>query len=199
MARTQHSPALIVLDPQKVYTSPQSELFCKQPKRTIGQINRLIDYFVKARLPIVLVRHVHARDGSDLGRMFDFAGPADDFNFKDGSGEVDYDDQLTVPPGVHQITKQRYSAFQGTSLAQHLKRKEVNHLVICGFMTNFCCESTARDAHDRDFYVTVIPDATGCPELPGMNQNKIRKVVAAFLEGGFAVIKSTDEYLKDQG
>lgn len=193
-----HIHALIVLDPQKVYTNPESELFCKKPERTIGQINRLIDHFVKSKAPIVLVRHIHAKDGSDLGRMFDFAGPAEDFNFKADSDEVEYDEGLTQPSGAHEITKQRYSAFQGTNLAQYLSRKGVNHLVICGFMTNFCCESTARDGHDRDFYVTLIPDATGCPELPGLTQEKIRKLVGTFLEGGIAVIESTDDFLKDR-
>lgn len=193
-----YTHALIVLDPQRVYTDPESELYCKKAAKTISQINRLIDHFVASKAPVVLVRHVHAKDGSDLGRMFDFAGPADDFNFKAGSGEVEYDEGLTRPPDAYEITKQRYSAFQGTSLGKFLSRKGVTHLVICGFMTNFCCDSTARDAHDRDYYVTLIPDATGCPELPGLTQEKIRTLVGTLLEGGFAVIKSTDEFLNNR-
>lgn len=192
---TTHSYALIVLDVQNVYTNADSELFCKRSDKTIEQINRLIDFFVKQSEPIIFVRHVHAPDGSDLGRMFDYAGPADDFNFKEDSPEVEYDIRLRKPTSLCEITKHRYSAFQGTTLAKYLSQKAVNHLVICGFMTNFCCESTARDAHDRDFYVTFVPDATGCPELPGMSQDKIRSTVSAFLEGGFAIIQSTDEFL----
>lgn len=192
---TKHSQALIVLDPQLVYTNPESELFCKNSDKTIGQINRLIDRFVDDKKPVVLVRHVHARDGSDLGRMFDFAGPADEFNFKEGSEEVEFDPRLRRPDDAHEIVKQRYSALQGTALAQYLSRKGINHLVICGFMTNFCCESTARDAHDRDFFVTFVPDACGSPDLPDMNQEKIRKVVSAFLEGGFAIVQDTDDFL----
>jgi nicotinamidase-related amidase len=192
---TNDNAALIVLDVQKIYTTSDSELFCEENEKTISQINRLIDDFARRGRPIVLVRHIHARDGSDLGRMFDFAGPAEDFNFKEGSDEVEYDQRLHRPKGVHEVVKSRYSALQGTSLESHLRREKINHLVICGFMTNFCCESTARDAHDRDYYVTFIPDATGCPQLPELSQEKIRTLVGQFLEGGIAVIKTTDEFL----
>jgi nicotinamidase-related amidase len=190
-----HARALIVLDAQNIYTNPESELFCKKSDKTIDQINRLVDLFAKNREPIVLVRHVHARDGSDLGRMFDFAGPADDFNFKAGSDEVEYDARLHRPNGCHEITKQRYSAFQGTTLSKYLAKNDINHLVVCGFMTNFCCDSTARDAHDRDFYLTFVTDATGCPDLPGLNQDKIRQAVSASMASGFAIVQTTDEYL----
>src|SRR5438067_337868 len=90
--------ALLVIDVQNVYTSKKSELFCKDSTRTIKQVNRLIEAFRKFDSPIFLIRHIHRRDGSDIGRMFDFSGEAEeDFNFKEGDAEVEYDSRLTRP------------------------------------------------------------------------------------------------------
>ena len=38
-------------------------------------------------------------------------------------------------------------------------------VVICGLMTSFCCETTARDAHGRDYEVLFVADATEGPDL----------------------------------
>lgn len=187
--------ALLVIDVQKIYTDPNSELYCRSSDKTVKKINRLIEHFEKKELPIFLVRHVHATDGSDTGRLFDYAGDAEDFNFKEGSTEVEYSTDLVVPRSAIEFSKTRYSAFQKTKLNDLLQKHKIERVVICGFMTNFCCESTAREAHDRDYYVTFVSDATGCPDLPGLKQERIRDVVSKLLEVGFATVVDTDTYL----
>src|SRR3989344_1197620 len=109
--------ALLVIDGQNIYTDPESDLYCNDSKKTIGRINELVAKFEQARQPIVFVRHVHKADGTDLGRMFDFTGEAEeDFNFKEGSREVEYDAKLHHPKGAVEIVKNRYSAFVSTPL-----------------------------------------------------------------------------------
>jgi len=188
--------ALLVVDAQRVYTDPPSELYCPASDKTVANINALIDEFAAAKLPVFLIRHIHSVDGSDLGHMFDFAGPAADFNFKDGSEEVEYSLHLRRPPDAREILKHRYSAFQGTDLDQQLRALNIQRVVVCGFMTNFCCESTAREAHDRDYYVTFVTDATGCPALPKMSQDQIREVVSMLLGAGFATITDCAGFLR---
>lgn len=189
--------ALLVIDAQKVYTDPDSELCCQDRKQTIKRINKLIDRFKEQSLPIVFVRHIHKKDGSDLGRMFDFLGdPVEDFNFKEGSDEVKFDSDVVRPRNALSITKNRYSAFVGTELEKMLRRERVKRVVVCGFMTNFCCESTARDAHDRDLFVDFIVDATGTPGTQNLSEKKIRDIVAELLGEGCARIFATSEALK---
>jgi len=187
--------SLLVIDAQKVYTEQNSELFCRSSDKTLQKINRLIDYFEKKGLPIFMIRHVHALDGSDTGRLFDYAGDVDDFNFKEGSREVEYSTGLTRPHDAIELVKTRYSSFQKTKLDELLHKHKIERVVICGFMTNFCCESTAREAHDRDYYVTFVLDATGCPDLQGLKQERIRDIVGKLLEAGFATVVDTDTYL----
>lgn len=189
--------ALLVIDVQKVYTDSESELCCKQAITTVKRINSLIEKFQEENAPIYLIRHMHKTDGSDLGRMFDFTGEAEeDFNFKEGSEEVEYDDALVRPSNAVEIIKNRYSAFEGTKLEKMLEEKGVKRVVICGFMSNFCCESTARSAHDKDYYVDFIIDATGTPGTENFDQTMVRKYVADCMEAGIACVTSTKDCLK---
>jgi len=179
--------ALIVLDAQQVYTDKQSEMYCKDASRTIEKINELIQQMASRKQLVVLVRHIHRPDGSDIGRLFDYSGEAEeDFNFKEGSAEVEFDKRLVRPSNVLELRKTRYSAFQKTILDNILKDNRIQRVIICGFMTNFCCESTAREALDRDYYVDFVIDATGTPGTDNLTQNQIRKVVSELMGAGFA-------------
>ena len=123
--------SLLVIDAQRIYTDSESDLFCADAKATMRRINELIGHFRKRRKPVIFVRHVHKLDGSDLGRLFDHTGePADDFNFKKGSPEVEYDSTLTIPKGSAEIVKNRYSAFAGTPLARILRRQKTARVVV---------------------------------------------------------------------
>lgn len=188
--------ALLVIDAQKVYTNPESQLFCPDSAETVKRINRLIQYFEAKKMPIIYVQHVHKSDGSDLGRMFDYAGPAEDFNFKEGTEEIEFDPNLKISKGLPVIRKNRYSVFIGTNLSNLLQSLNIDTVVISGFMTNFCCESTARGAHDRDFFVDFIADATGAPPLSKLSEQEIRDIVSELLVAGYAQVYQTDEYLK---
>ena len=189
--------ALLVIDAQKIYTNPKSELFCKNADKTLVKINRLIRAFHKRGFPIIFVRHVHKANGADLGRMFDFAGDFEDFNFKSGTDEVNLDPRLERPERARELIKNRYSAFAGTKLDRILKTLKVDRVLICGFMTNFCCDSTAREAHDKDYYVDFVADATGTPGLDSMDQKDIRRAVSEMLAAGYACVYSTAQFLKE--
>ena len=188
--------ALLVIDPQKIYTDKDSDMFCKDATRTIARINSLIEDAQSRKHKVVFVRHMHKADGSDLGRLFDFTGEAeDDFNFKEDSDAVQYDDRLHGLSGAVEILKNRYSAFAGTNLHDILRKSGVQKIAICGFMTNFCCESTARDALDLDYYVDFITDATGTPGTDKYDETELRQIVSELLSAGFANVHSTTRYL----
>ena len=188
--------ALLVIDVQRVYTDKTSELFCKSAGDTVDRINALVKAAKRAGGSIVYVRHVHQTDGSDLGRMFDFTGkPEPDFDFKRDSPEVEYDPRLIRVPGAPEVMKNRYSAFAGTNLDEILRQNEVDTVIVCGFMTNFCCDSTAREAHDRDYFVDFIVDATGTPGTEHMSQVEVRKAVADFQSAGYSRVSRTRKFL----
>jgi ureidoacrylate peracid hydrolase len=62
-------------------------------------------------------------------------------------------------------------------------------------MTNFCCDSTARAAHDLDYYVDFVLDATGTPGTENMDEAAVRQAEADFLRAGIARVVTTEEFL----
>ena len=190
--------ALLLIDVQKVYTTPGSALFVRGHEEAIANMNRLAKAFAAAGETIIYVRHEHRKDGSDFGRMFDYLGTPAEPGFVEGTPDVDFDLAMDIiSPALH-LVKQRYSCFPATGLADILRKSSVDTIVVTGFMTNYCCDATARQAHDMDFFVDFIMDATGCPDLSeDVTQEKIKSVVAASLQGGFARVRTTDQFLED--
>jgi ureidoacrylate peracid hydrolase len=189
--------ALLVIDVQNIYAAAESPLHVATLPESLKNINALIHAFSKARKPVIYVRHVHRADGRDAGRMFDFGGTAEPVSFVEGLPEADYVPELAiVPEGLH-MTKHRYSCFEGTELDAILRTLGVKTVAICGYMTNFCCDSTARAAHDRDYFVDFIADATGAPALSEeFSEARIVSAVTATLAAGFARIHGTAAYLE---
>lgn len=61
------------------------------------------------------------------------------------------------------VEKVAFSAFYQSRLEFVLNRAGIRHLMVCGIVTNGGVASTAREAHVRDFSVTVIGDACAAP------------------------------------
>ena len=187
--------ALIVIDVQNIYTDANSELYCKGCGKVVANINKLIKKFREENLPIIFVKHQHKKDGSDVGRMFDFSGKVEDTQFIEGEKETEFDKRLKVRKRDVVILKTRYDAFEKTELLSILNEFEVKKVVVCGFMTNFCCETTARSAHGKDFFVDFVVDASGTPGTDLLTPKQTIKATVATLSSGFAVVKNTKDII----
>ena len=73
------------------------------------------------------------------------------------------------------ITKQRYSIFPGTGLAERLKERGIDTIVFCGLTTECCVQSSAWDAFERDFHVFIAEDAVAAYE-PSLHQVALRSL-----------------------
>lgn len=187
--------ALLVIDPQKIYSLDTSDYYVKNVKSIMENINHLISVFSKNNELVIYVKHIHAVDGSDAGRMFDFAGDeVAGVEFAEGSIESEFIDELKVIEDAPIIIKHRYDAFIGTNLDAILQKYGIEKIVICGFMTNFCCDSTARHAHSIDYFVDFVVDAMGTPGSGNLSPEETTAATVATIGDGFAVIKATNEY-----
>jgi ureidoacrylate peracid hydrolase len=79
-------------------------------------------------------------------------------DFVPGSWGHDTVDELQ--PIDMKVEKVAYSAFYMSRLEWVLRKAGIDHLLVSGIVTNGGVASTVRDAHVRDFHVTVIED--GC-------------------------------------
>ncbi len=69
---------------------------------------------------------------------------------------------LEVEPGDLRVDKSRFGAFvPGTSdLESVLRKRGIDTLIVSGTATNVCCETTAREAMQRNYRVIFVADAT---------------------------------------
>ncbi|MEO6919896.1 MAG: isochorismatase family protein [Collimonas sp.] len=67
--------------------------------------------------------------------------------------------ELNRQPQDHTVSKKTWGAFTGTGLDQHLKQLGMTQVVIAGVATSIGVESTARQAHELGFNVTLAIDA----------------------------------------
>ncbi|MGW3347143.1 isochorismatase family cysteine hydrolase [Nonomuraea rubra] len=139
--------ALVVVDLQEGIVG----LPLAHPVPDVLERNReLLAEFRRRGLPVVLVNVAGGPAGrNDLGAAFP-AFP---------SGLTELVPQLDATQGDHLVTKKSRSAFTGTGLAQWLRERGVTQVVVTGIATGSGVESTARDAHEQGFHVTLPVDA----------------------------------------
>ena len=135
--------ALLVIDVQNIYFS--GKLSISYPEDSLSNILRAMDCARAAGIPVVVVQH----SSSSMAA------------FQRGSEE------WTLHP---EIAKRRYDvliekampgSFTGTTLEAWLRAKEIDAVVIAGYMTQMCCDTTSRQAVHLGFAVEFLSDATG--------------------------------------
>jgi len=70
-----------------------------------------------------------------------------------------------------------------------LKNLKVDTVIVCGTMTNYCCGTTAREAHARGYKVVFGSDinSTDDPEIQESELKTLRR--------GFALVISSDQIM----
>lgn len=76
----------------------------------------------------------------------------------DGDPAADLHERLVRGKGEVVVTKKRVGAFTGSDLDLVLRSHGVTSLALGGIATSGVVLSTARDAADRDFAVTILED-----------------------------------------
>ncbi|MGP3770560.1 hydrolase [Streptomyces sp. SDT5-1] len=148
---------------------------------------RLADAFRAAGLPVVLVRVTFAADGSDAvpGRT---ETPGSGRAMPEGWDEIT--DALAGHPQDITVTKRNWSAFYGTDLDLHLRRRGITQVVLTGVATSIGVESTARAAHEHGYHVTLATDAMTDLD-PEAHRGSVERIFPRLGETG-----TTDDVLK---
>lgn len=175
--------ALIMIDLQNTYTRGVMALEKVEP--AIEQAARLLERARSAGSTIVHVQH-------EAG-----AGSPYDTNAEIGA----IVDAVAAQPGEHSVVKNFPSSFVGTDLEDHLRAVGVTNLVLAGFMTHMCVNSTARNAFNLGFAPTVVAGATATRSLPGPDgtvpASALQSASLAALSDMFAVVVPDESSVPD--
>ena len=133
---------LMVIDMQNDYVLDGAIMQVKEAKKQIPKIQKLIAKCRELNIPIIYTVHKTDIKGADGIKIVD-----------------------DLMPSANDIVlyKPRFSAFYQTDLEVILRNINppsslVDTIIICGTVTDICCEATARDAFSRDYKVVFGSD-----------------------------------------
>ncbi len=131
-----------------------------EKNHTIENINQITTSCRKHNMLITHVRLAfrnHHPDGSYVSPVFSTITNKQILKNTDWGSQ--FCDSLSRQESDIEIIKHRVSAFYGTDLDLILRANKIEQLILVGVATNNAVELTAREAHDRDYHVTIISDA----------------------------------------
>ncbi len=145
--------ALMIIDMQKYFLEPSSHAYIPSAEVILPGVKKLISLYEAKRLPVIFTLHSNTEENAGImGKWWpDLLG--------EGSPESHLPESLESYGGIR-IEKHQYDAFYDTTLEEILHKKNISQLVICGVMTNICCETTARSAFVRGVEVFFTIDGT---------------------------------------
>jgi nicotinamidase-related amidase len=91
------------------------------------------------------------------------------------------------------ILKRFPDSFKNTSLAGELESRGIKTLVITGLQTEYCVDTTCREAFSRDYKVTLVSDGHTTYDSERLTAQDIISHHNEVLGNGFASLKRSDE------
>ena len=137
--------ALLVIDVQNVYF--REGLKVVYPTDSLENILLAMDTAAAQDVAIVVIQHSMVTPLSN--------------GFQKGSESWQLHPEIERRRRDVLIEKTFPGSFTGTDLEGWLRERGIDTLVICGYMTQMCCDTTARQAMHLGFSVEFLSDATG--------------------------------------
>ncbi len=108
---------------------------------------------------------------------------------------------LDILDGDIAVSKSVNSGFIGTSLELDLRRAGIQRLVVAGYFTNVCVETTVRMAGNMGFDTYLVHDACATMNVIGLDgtdydPDLVHDMAIAGLNGEFCTAISTEDALR---
>lgn len=163
------STALVLIEFQNDFTTPGGTLHdaVKQVMDETGTVPNAVTAADAVRAAGGSILHVPISFAPGYGEITKhpygiLAGVVDSTSFVRGGWGAEICDDLTPQEGDITIEGKRgLDAFGSTNLDFVLRSKGIETVVLAGFLTNCCVESTMRSAYEKGFEVITLTDAVG--------------------------------------
>ena len=177
--------ALLIIDAQEGIKESAHWGGNRNNPQAENNISKLLGHWRKVHLPVIIVQHCSRESNSPFR------------SDHPGNKLMDF---VQLRPDEKLVQKATASAFINTDLSQYVEQKNIDGLVVTGFVTNNSVESTVRNSGDFGINTTVVSDATACFDKVTVTGTKFTSDVVhalslANLKDEYATIMTTEEII----
>ncbi|KGK81610.1 isochorismatase [Desulfosporosinus sp. HMP52] len=177
--------ALIVVDVQYEYFTGKMPV--TYPAGSFDNVLKAVDEANRNKIEVILIRHEAPQKNATT--------------FVKNTRGWHILEELLKKEHLCIIDKKLPGSFTDTELENLLKKMDIDTVVICGYMTQMCCDTTARQAVHLGFSVEFLSDATGTMDV----SNYAGKITAKELHNAilvtqamrFSKVISTNDWIKE--
>ena len=181
--------ALIIVDVQNDFCQGGT-LEVKDGDQVVPALNRYIDQFINAGLPIFATRDWHPEKTS---HFITRGGPWPPHCIQ-GSKGAEFHPDLKLPPETVMVSagmgadEDGYSGFlgrddRGAKLADLLRQRGVERIFVGGLATDYCVKHTVLDGLKEGFKVVLLADSVRGVNLnPGDSDRAVEEMIHAGAE-----------------
>jgi len=177
--------ALLAIDVQNEYFT--GRLPVTHPDGSLDNILKAMDWAHDGRVPVIVIRHT---------------SPAPEaVTFRKGTPGWELHDEIKRRHADLIIDKTLPGSFTGTALEDWLREHSIARVTIAGYMTQMCCDTTARQAFHRNYAVNFLADATGTLALSNpagsIGAADLHRAILITQQQRFARVMTTDEWIME--
>lgn len=180
---TQPNRALLVIDVQNEYFTGKVPV--TYPPGSLASILRAMDTAAQSGVPVLVVQHAAPQPDSPV--------------FRKGSKEWELHPEIARRPHQALFHKSLPGTFTGTELENWLRQHGIDTVTIAGYMTQMCCDTTARQALHRGFKVEFLSDATGTLAIANsagsVTAEQLHNAILVVQQSRFSQVMTTEEWI----
>jgi nicotinamidase-related amidase len=178
--------ALLVIDAQLEYFAPIGKVVLPGAPAAVARIASLLEWARATRVPVLHIVHESRKPEATI--------------FAPGSPALAVHPDAAPREGEPLIRKHLPGSFTNTRLEAELRSRGIERVIVTGFMTQMCCDTTAREAAHRGFAVTMLSDATAAMDVKGPDgvvipHDVVHRTHLGSLRGFLAEVQSSAELM----
>jgi nicotinamidase-related amidase len=176
--------ALLVIDVQNEYFT--GKLPVTYPAGSLANVLRAMDAASAHEVPVVVIQHASPQ--------------ADAAVFRNGSKEWELHAEVASRPHDVLIHKSLPGSFTGTKLEMWLRERGVGMVAVAGYMTQMCCDTTARQAMHLGFGAEFLSDGTGTLAVKNaagtVSDEELHRAILVTQQMRFSRVFTTDAWIQ---
>ncbi|GFE57626.1 cysteine hydrolase family protein [Geobacter sp. AOG1] len=179
--------ALLIIDVQNEYFT--GKLPVTHPAGSLANILRAMDAAAGRNIPVVVIQHASPQ--------------ADATVFRKGTPAWGLLSDVAERHHDLLLGKEWPGSFTGTSLETWLRKRRIDTVAIAGYMTQMCCDTTARQACHLGFGVEFLSDATGTLSISNaagsVTAEELHRAILVTQQMLFSKVMTTADWLQAIG